>query len=107
MNYKVIYHNGEMIDISTKVDSGSALLSDSALEIVGSNPISIPFSNMQTVEMFRLHGLGRMIKLVHTKGTLFLAVVRLNLFGYFAINNFFKTGQLNKHLKEKLTSDRL
>jgi hypothetical protein len=101
MNFKIIYYQGDTINISTKVDSGSAMLSDNALEITGKNPISIPFSSIKSVEMFRLHGLGRMIKLVHATGTLFLAVVRINLFGYFVIINFFKAGKLHEQLKEK------
>ncbi len=40
-----------------------------------------------------------MLKVVHSEGTIFLAIVRLNLWGYFFITNFFATGHLCEELR--------
>ena len=61
---------------------------------------------LRSVELFRLHGLGRMLKIVHADGTLFLSVIRFSLLGYFAIVNFFATGQLCEKFKAALPSPR-
>lgn len=52
---------------------------------------------MRNVDMFRFHGLGRVIQLDHSKGRLFLAATRL-MIGQFAIINFFRTGKLHRAL---------
>lgn len=98
MRYKIIYHAGRELSIKTKVSSGTLTLHNDAASISGSTELTIPFSEVTSVEMFRLHGLGRMIKMVCKERTIFLTVVRINLFGYFAIINFFKTGELFKSL---------
>jgi hypothetical protein len=98
-----MYHIGESIDIKTKVKSGKALLTDKGLIVEGPTPLSIDFSSMTSVEMFRLHNTGRMLKIVSASGTLFLSVVRFNLFGYFAMINFFRTGTLFEMLKKGST----
>jgi len=49
------------------------------------------------VELFRFHGLGRVIRVEHRLGRLYLSVVRV-MIGQFAIINFFKTGALHKAL---------
>lgn len=102
MKYKVIYHAGESIGLKTRVASGQLWVEDELVRIEGATPISIPLSQIQNLELFRLHGLGRMIKLVHTEGTLFLSVVRINLFGAFVIINFFKTGRLYETLNAEI-----
>jgi hypothetical protein len=102
MKYKIIYHEGATIDVKTKVKSGLLFLSDDALVInEDSKSNSISFTTIESVEMFRLHGLGRMIKIKHSLGTLYLTVVRLNLFGYFVIINFLKTGRIYDLIKAK------
>ncbi len=70
--------------------------------ISGSSILTTPFSQITNVEMFRLHGLGRMIKLVCKERTIFLTVVRLNFFGCFVIVNFFKAGKLCEALQQKV-----
>jgi len=99
MTFKIMYHVGESIDLKTKVKSGNALLTDNSFEIRGPLPLSIEFSSIKSVEMFRLHNLGRMIKIDFSSGILFLSVVRFNFFGYFAVINFLKTGALFEILK--------
>ncbi len=52
---------------------------------------------MVEVELFRLHGLGRVVRLDYRGGRVFLGVVRL-MIGQFAFINFVKTGALHKEL---------
>ena len=104
MKYKIIYHRGDSIDIKTKVSSGSAYLSDDALIIESAGKFFIPFNFIKSMDKFRLHGLGRMIKIVHSSGTFYFSVVRFNILGYFAIVNFFKTGQMYELLKGKINN---
>jgi hypothetical protein len=98
MSYKVIYHNGEEISVKTKVKTGRLSLSESLLTVTGRDPFCIPISSLQSVDLFRLHGLGRMLRIVHNRGTFFVSVVRFCLFGQFAIINFFGTGKLKDEL---------
>jgi hypothetical protein len=103
MRYKVIYYVGTELTIKTKVSSGSLTFQDEMVSISDSEPLTIPYSEMVSVEMFRLHGLGRMIKLVCKERTIFLTVVRINLFGYFVFINFFRAGELYESLKKRVS----
>lgn len=97
MYYKVIYHIGEEIGIKTRVLMGTAEIADRSLILKDDGAVSI-IKNVRSVEMFRLHGTGRMIRVIHSEGTLFLAVVRFCLWGYFSMINFFGTGRLYSEL---------
>ncbi len=99
---KVIYHVGTELTLKTRVSSGSLIFQDEAASISGSSPLTIPFSEIINVEMFRLHGLGHMIKLVCKERTIFLTVVRINLFGYFLIISFFRAGELYETFKQRV-----
>ena len=103
MKYKIIYHIGDEINIKTKAESGVLSLQSQSVHISGTSPIEIPYSSLVSVELFRLHGLGRMIKVICTNRTIFLTVVRLNIAGYFIIINFFKAGELYKNMKAHIT----
>lgn len=100
-SYKIIYHVGPELTLKTKACAGILKLQDDALCISGESDLRIPFSSITSVDLFRMYGLGRMIKMVFNESTIFFTVVRLNLFGYFVIINFFKTGKLYKSLKNK------
>ena len=100
MNYKVIYHCGDEITIKTKTKSGILNLTAMDFVISGKEKIEISTKEIKSVELFRLHGLGRMLKIEHTNGNLFVTVVRFCLFNLFAIVNFIKTGALNRELNE-------
>lgn len=102
MRYKIIYHVGPALTVKTRADSGTLTLQDDAICISSASPLTIPFSDVISVEMFRLHGLGRMLKLACKDRTVFLTVVRFNLFGYFVIINFFKAGELCEILKQRV-----
>ena len=100
MTYKVIYHCGDEITIKTKNKNGRLNLTKEQMTISGTEQICIPSEQLLHVELFRQHGLGRMLKVTHTGGTIFLSVVRFCLFNTFAVINFFKTGSLNRELNE-------
>jgi hypothetical protein len=97
MRYKVFFHSGDELTIKTKVLKGYARLDDSGLHVEGSGGFDIPLGDLREAELFRLHGLGRVIRIEHRHGRLFLAVTRL-MIGQFAFINFFKTGALHKKL---------
>lgn len=98
MRYKIIFYVGEELNIKSKAKSGALELGDESVIISGDEALSIPISSIASVDMSRMHGLGRLIKMTCTDRTIFLTVVRINLFGYFAVVNFFKTGKLFKTL---------
>jgi hypothetical protein len=95
MQYKVVYHPGSTIDLNTKVSTGVLSLAAGNLVIDGQIPVSVPLAKIRTGELFRLHRLGTMIRVVHEGGTLFVAVPRLNLFGFIMIINYFRTKELH------------
>lgn len=94
MNHKVMYYQGEQIDLKTKVAVGRLEVGDGRLFIQGKQELTVAFDSLQSVELFRMHGIGRMLKVQHSDGTLFVAVIRCCLFGLFAISNFSGTGRL-------------
>ena len=97
--YKVFFHNGPEIGIKTHVLRGTASIDASGLNIQGPEGSSfIPSANIKDVELFRLHGTARVIRVDHQNGRLYLAVVRF-MIGQFASVNFFKTGELLKQLQ--------
>lgn len=102
MHYKIIYHIGKELTVKTKVSSGTFIFENDVSSISDSKGLSIPISSITFVEMFRLHGLGRMIKIICEGRTIFLTVIRANLFGYFVIINFFGAGELYKLLRGRL-----
>ena len=103
--YRVIYHVGDTIDLRTKGLQGRASLSQDAFTISGPLPVELPVGELRAAEVFRLHGLGRFIRVSHAKGIIYVSVVRFVLFGgYFASINFFRTGELARRLREAIGS---
>jgi hypothetical protein len=100
--YRVMYHVGSDVTIKTKANSGKLTVGEDGISISGGADLRVPFSSMVRVEMFRMHGMARMIKLVCRDRTVFLAVVRFMILGYFASVNFFRTGELYETLKRKV-----
>ena len=103
MSYKVIFHAGDNISVETKVKTGRLSMTETNLAVTGRDPFSLPLSSLQSVGLFRLHGTGRMLRIVHDRGTLFVSVVRFCLFGQFAIINFFGTGKLKDELEAAIS----
>jgi hypothetical protein len=99
----VIYHVGDTLSLQTKGLEGRAALTQDALTITGPSPVEVPIRELRGAELFRLHGLGRFIRISHVQGTVYVSVVRFVLFGgYFASINFFRTGELARRLREAI-----
>jgi hypothetical protein len=97
--YKIIYHRGPTVDLSTRVSSGWLSINGNAISIRSKKEeFSIPRRDLRSVELFRLHGLGRMIRIVHGQNTLLVSVVRFCIADRFAVIDFFKTGSLVRDL---------
>jgi hypothetical protein len=97
-SYKIFFHQGEELGLKTRVSRGEAWIDASGLNIKGPNETTVLRKDEITkVELFRLHGLGRVIRIDHSSGTVYLAVVRF-MIGQFASVNFFKTGDLHRML---------
>jgi hypothetical protein len=63
--------------LKTKVNKGQAWLDGAGLHIEGLEGFTISSDDMVEAELFRLHGLGRVIRLDYRGGRVFLGVVRL------------------------------
>jgi hypothetical protein len=104
--YPVIYHIGDTVDLRTKGLEGRAALTEDALTIARPSPIAVPIRELRGARLFRLHGSTRMIRISHDRGPVYLAVVRVVLFGgYFALVNFFRTGELADRLCEAVEGE--
>src|SRR5919108_2904194 len=100
--YRVMYHVGDRLTLHTKVLRGRASLTPDVFRIRGPRPIEIPLRDVRAAELFRLHGLGRCVRITHENGTVYVSVVRFVLFGYVAMINFLRTGELARRLREAL-----
>jgi hypothetical protein len=99
----VIYHVGDTLKLRTKVLVGRAALTQDALTITGPSPVEVPIRKLRGAELFRLHGLGRFVRISHEQGTVYVSVVRFVLFGgYLASINFLRTGELARRLREAI-----
>ena len=98
-SYRVLYFVGPSLDLSTKMLPGRAEIDGGRLRIVGSSELLIPLKEIREPNLHRLHGIGRMIRFAWKESTVFVTVVRVNFFGYFAVINFFATGRLHESLK--------
>lgn len=103
MKYKVAFHRGDDLSLKTRDEQGQAWLEDDGLHVdVPTGRVLISKKDLLSAELFRLHGLGRVIRIETRSGRLFLTVVRL-MIGQFAFINFFKTGRCRSNF-QKLAS---
>ena len=97
MRYKVFFHRGEELVLKTRVERGYAWVDEIGLHVEASGGFHIPKQDLLSAELFRLHGLGRVVRIETRTGRVFLSVVR-GMIGQFAFINFWKTGKLQKEL---------
>ncbi len=95
--YKVFFHRGEELVLDTRVQKGYASVDEAGLHVDGPEGFVVPKEDLLSAEVFRLHGLGRVVRVETRTGRVFLAVVRL-MIGQFAFINFLATGKLQKEL---------
>ena len=100
-SFKVFFYVGKELGIKTHVEKGKATVTTTELTVSNGSTLTIPLREIQSVRLFRLHGLGRVIQIDHSQGCLFLSVVRF-MIGQFASINFFKTGELHKQLEASI-----
>jgi len=101
--YRVFFYHGNEIGLKTHVSKGEAWIDGTGVNIkeVNGDSTHIARVNIRKVEMYRLHGLGRVIRIEHRDGRTFLSVVRL-MIGQFALINFFRTSKLQRALSALL-----
>jgi len=100
--YKVCFHRGDELTLKTRATKGHAWVDEKGLHVTSvAETISIPRRDLRSVEMFRLYGLGRVIRVDHAQGRLFVTVVRF-MIGQFALINFLETGVMRDKLADLL-----
>jgi hypothetical protein len=93
--HRVMYYVGDALSLRTKVLDGRASLTQDALTITGPYPVDLRLRELHGAELFRLHGLGRWIRVSHGKGTVFISVACFILFGgYLRRSTFSGPGKL-------------
>ena len=97
MKYRVFLHRGDELSLETKLSKGIARLDDTGLHIDCQHGFTVPTDDVLEAAFFRVHGLGRVIRIEYKGGRLFIAVVRL-MIGKFVIINFTQTGILQRRL---------
>lgn len=102
MTFKVLFHEGPEASLATRGRTGRLTLTPDAAVIDSDPPVVIPHEALRSVELFRMHNTGRMLKVTHSGGTLFITVVRFSLFGFFALVNYFATGELAELWKRRM-----
>jgi hypothetical protein len=103
--YKIFFHYGQDLGLKTRASKGKAWIDASGLNIEGPSGSSvIPIAGIKEVELFRLYGASRVIRVDYQGGRVYLAVVRF-MIGQFASVNFFKTGKLHKMLADLASSN--
>jgi len=95
---KIFFHVGNELSLKTHASKGQAWIDTSGLNIRGpDDTFVIPMTDIRKVDMYRFHGLSRVIQVDHRNGRLFLAATRL-MIGQFALINFLRTGKLYRAL---------
>ncbi|MEA4832478.1 MAG: DUF4375 domain-containing protein [Oscillospiraceae bacterium] len=100
--YKIIYYVGESIGSETIVTKGVLHEENDNLYIVTKND-RIALNMIYKSELFKLNGLGTMIKIINDTKTIFLTAYRIffNIGTGFVIINYFETKKIKKHLDAK------
>ncbi len=81
--------------------TGRVKLNNDCLVVTGPSELTVHYSDVGDVEIFRQHGVGSVIKVQVLETNLFMTVPRLNLFGIFAIINYVKTRELFYELHDR------
>lgn len=105
MSYRVFYHHGPELGLTTSVAKGRMEMDDHSIIILNEGkPSKIPFNEIGDVQLIRLHKIGRVIRLKHNKGTLFVSVIRF-MIGQFAVINFLATGTVFERIRSAVHSE--
>ncbi len=100
---KIIYHMGETIGAETVVQRGT-LVEDGACPYIQTANGKVELAQLDAVELFRLNGLGTMLKLRNANATIYLAVPRvyINVGTGVAIINLIATRKVKTMLENAM-----
>ena len=101
LTYKLLYIVAEEVGQKTKGLSGVLTLHGDRAHIEGPEELSLPYSQFEALRIFRQHKVGTLIHVRCGGISAFLAVPRINLFGIFAVINYFKTNALFDELQRR------
>ena len=97
--YRIFFYQGNDLDVNTRVSRGDAWVNERGLTIRGADQtILISKTDIRKADLIRVNGMSRVIRLDHSDGRLYLAVVRF-MIGQFACVNFVGTGHLGRALE--------
>jgi hypothetical protein len=97
-SYKVFFYVGEELTLKARAESGIATVDEGALTITsGTTKMVIAADEIEALEVFRYHGIARVIKMQTLHNRVFLAVIRL-MIGQFVIARCLRTGKLYRQL---------
>ena len=98
MRYKAFFHRGDELTLKTRVQKGHAWVDDVGLHLESDGESqAFPKARLQSVERFKLHGIGSVLRIETSEGRLFVSVVRF-MIGQYALINFHGTKALQAKL---------
>ena len=102
MKSKIIYHIGDSINAQTIVKKGYIYVDEPNQRIEFKGGI-YNLDNIKNVELYKMNGLGTMIKLINREDTIYFSVPRIfiNIGTGFAIINYFATKKLYKTMSKQ------
>lgn len=101
MRYNLLYTVAEEVSLKTRGVSGKLTLLDDHLDIEGPDKLSLPYSDIEDLRIFRQHKVGTLIHVLCADVSVFFAVPHFNLFGVLAIINYSGTRALFDELQRR------
>lgn len=104
MAYRILYMVAEDVGLKTKGLSGTIELQNDRAVIAGSEPLSLAFKEFEELRIHKQHKIGTLIHLRCAGMSVYLAVPRINLFGVFAVINYWATHRLFDELESRMNT---
>jgi len=103
--FKVLFIQAEAVELSTKGLTGFLYWRGEGLVIHGDKDWNLPLKSISSVNLVRVSGGSKMIKLTHSRGTVFLSVIRFSFRGMFMFADYYRTrelyGRMRAYLEKK------
>ena len=102
MKNKIIYHIGDSITAQTIVKKGYIYVDEPNQRIEFEGGV-YNLDNIKNIELYKMNGLGTMIKLINKEDTIYFSVPRIFIDKGtgFAIINYFATKKLHKIMSKQ------
>ena len=99
----IIYHIGDKIDSQTVVKKGK-IYTDGQKKRIESGDSVYDLDNIKNVDLYKMNGLGTMIKMINGKDTIYLSVPRIFIDKGtgFVIINYFATKKLYRAIRNNV-----